>query len=209
MKKIIMLAFAALLLGAPIMLAQEPEPAKTTPPAAQEKGFRHGGKNFHADFKMSAEDEQKIIASFSEETKKALEVLKNSDAGAYNRALRRAEYRKFAMLDMSLTDDGQKKFQQKAESRKQMMELEIQAQALGVQYEKADAAQKAKLKSDLQNKLSRLFDMKEAQQKEEVQNLEKRLAELKEKLDVRQKNKSQIIERKMQDYLDEEDYLEW
>jgi hypothetical protein len=208
MKKILTLALAALLLSAPVILAQEPEPPKA-PPAAQEKGLQRGGKNFRADFKMTPEDEQKIIASFSEETKKALEVLKSSDMRAYNRALRRAEYRKFAMLDMSLMDDGQKRFQQKAESRKQMMELEIQSEALGVQYEKAEAAQKAKLKSDLQNKLSQLFDMKEAQQKEEVQNLEKRLAELKEKLDVRQKNKSQIIERKMQDYLDEEDYLEW
>lgn len=206
MKKLIMLVLAAAFLAGPSIMAQKEPPA----PQAPEKGRKEKReKSFNFEFKMSAEEEQKMMESFSEETKKALEFIKGSDNRAYERVLRKAQYKKFAMMDMHFPKHDNGAFEQKMETRRKMMELEIQSQALGIQYEKADAAQKAKFKSDLQAKLSQLFDMKEAEQKEEVQNLEKRVAELKEKLDVRQKNKSQIIERKMQDYLGEEDYLEW
>ena len=42
-----------------------------------------------------------------------------------------------------------------------------------------------------------------------MEELEKELSELKKSLEVRQRNKDKIIERRIQELLEEDEYLEW
>ena len=57
--------------------------------------------------------------------------------------------------------------------------------------------------------LNKLFVQKEERRKEEVEILQKELVELQKSLEVRQKNKNQIIERRIQELLEEDEYLDW
>jgi len=90
-----------------------------------------------------------------------------------------------------------------------VQQLEIQTEALSIQFENATDNQKNGLVSKLKTTLEKLFDLKELERKLEVEMLEKELARLKESLEVRKTNKAQIINRRMSELTGMGDYLDW
>jgi len=95
------------------------------------------------------------------------------------------------------------------ETEKQVSEIELFTEALGIRYEHANDKEKPKIVSDLKSKLNQLFDMKEKARNLEVGMLEKELAQLKESLKIRKNNKSEIINRRLNELIGKGDYLDW
>ena len=65
------------------------------------------------------------------------------------------------------------------------------------------------IKNKLRRNLLELFTLKEEDRKKEVEELKHKLAKLEKVLNVRMKNKDEIIKRRLEELIGEEDYLEW
>jgi hypothetical protein len=89
------------------------------------------------------------------------------------------------------------------------MVLERQCDNLAKRYKKAAEDEKNGIRSALSEKVSELFDLREAGRQEEVKKMEKELEELREKLAERQRNKGLIVERRVSELLVGSDALKW
>lgn len=158
---------------------------------------------FHEFFKLSEEDEKELLKNINKNLKKELEVIKNVNKEKYIEFLRQSQYKNIAVPFM------EKREKETWEREQKIFEAEIKAEALAAKYSKARQAEKEKIKRDLKEELKTLFDKKEERRREEVAELEIQLHELKKSLEVRQKNKNQIIERRILELLEEDEYLEW
>jgi hypothetical protein len=90
-----------------------------------------------------------------------------------------------------------------------VQQLELQTEALSIQFEHAKDDQKNGLISKLKTKLDKLFEMKEKERTLNIEMLEKELAQLKESLSVRQQHKKEIINRRLNELIGRDDYFEW
>ena len=90
-----------------------------------------------------------------------------------------------------------------------VQQLELQTEALSIQFEHAKDNQKNGLISKLKTKLDELFEMKEKERALNVEMLQKELAQLKESLSVRQQHKKEIINRRLNELIGRDDYFEW
>lgn len=93
---------------------------------------------------------------------------------------------------------------------KKQLQLERDCRSVVQQFRKTnDAAQRAKLRIDLKNYLTELFNLRETEREEKVAELEQELAELREMLAFRAKNKDKIIEKRLNEMIGEGEKLEW
>lgn len=90
-----------------------------------------------------------------------------------------------------------------------VQQLELQTEALSIQFEHAKDDQKNGLISKLKTKLDKLFEMKEKERALNVEMLEKELTQLKESLSVRKQHKKEIINRRLNELIGRDDYFEW
>ena len=91
----------------------------------------------------------------------------------------------------------------------EIMQMEMEIRRLAQQIKGASGTEKESLKRDLKNKLADLFAKKEAQRQEKIERLENELREEREMSNTRNRNKNQIIERRMNELLEEKDVLDW
>ncbi len=179
----------------------------TTPPSPDEIEAPEGEYGiattgwFHDS--LSAKDEKEALNKFTEATQKYLEVLKKNSKDKYYQYLRQGRYQLFS------TSEDFTYFSNQNERSKKILELDIQTDALGAQYQKASDAEKAKLKDDLKKKLYELFELKESDRKEEYERLREKLDKLKETLNERQKFKDEIVKRKMEELIGESKHIRW
>ena len=192
--KRVSIVIALFVLISQVILAQE----KIKVPEAPKFNFE-----FHEFFKLSEEDETELLKNISKDLKKELEIIKNVNKEKYIELLRQSQYKNMAVPFM------EKREKETWEREQKIFEAEIKAEALAAKYSKARQAEKENIKRDLKEELKTLFDKKEERRREEVSELEIQLQELKKSLEVRQKNKNQIIERRIQELLEEDEYLEW
>ncbi len=89
------------------------------------------------------------------------------------------------------------------------MILERECDDLAGRYKNAAKAEQGGLRSSLAEKVSELFDLREAGRQEEVKKMEAELEELREKLAERQSNKALIVERRVSELLVGSDALKW
>lgn len=93
---------------------------------------------------------------------------------------------------------------------KKQLQLERDCRKLAQEYRKSkDDTRKFQVKADLKNKLTELFNLREAERAGKVTELEQELAQLKEMLAFREKNKDKIIEKRLNEMIGENEKLEW
>ena len=99
---------------------------------------------------------------------------------------------------------------EKYQQFKKKMQLNRQSHELTRAYRQAeDATQKQQIRTQLKTCLAELFALREAERAEKVTELEQELERLREMLAFRQKNKDQIIEKRLDEMLQDSDLLEW
>ena len=189
------------LLSSTILFAQEKPPTPDEPDEPYEVEVPE--IEFEHFFKLSEDEEKKLLKNLNKELKAELTVIKNANKERYFDFLRESQFRNIRIPFMAKRDKAMH------ERESKIFEAEIKAEALAVKYEKAREADKRKIKSDLRNELSKLFEIKEERRREEVAELEQELKELRKSLSIRQNNKKEIIERRIRELLDEDEYLDW
>lgn len=73
----------------------------------------------------------------------------------------------------------------------------------------ADGAEKAERTEDLRQKLADIFELKQANRREEIQQLETRLEDLQQKLEERERLRDEIIDGRLRELLNLEDEMKW
>ncbi len=192
MKRNIILIITVIFFSTQFLLAQEvPVPPK--PPKI----------NFHSFFKMNENDEKELLKNLKDDLKKELEVIKSVNKERYYNFLRESQFKNMKIPFF------EKREKAMYEREKAIFEAEIKAEAIAAKYLKAKETEKRKLRNKLKEKLNTLFEQKEKRRKEEVEKLEQELHELRKSLLIRQQNKKEIIERRIKELLDEDEYLDW
>ena len=206
MKKIYLFNGAALILLSGIQIKAQDKAVKAYSDQLLSSGILPGGKE------MSKEEEQKLISKLSPEMKSKLEEIKKLNKDKYYQLLRQTSF--FGVW--SISEDAPIAIPgnffnsgERSEQYKKQKELEINVELLALKYKNANASDQSKIKSDLSNTLSQLFEMREAQKQEEVKQLEERLQDLKESLQMRKQNKEEIVNRRIQELLGNSKYLRW
>ncbi len=164
--------------------------------------------NFNFDFgdvfKMKPEEEKEIFSKLKPNLKNQLSVIKKYNKNQYFRLLRESQY-KYMDFPFSSSEE-----QLKRANNEKIFELEVTSKAMVVKYQNSkNSSKKTKLKTQLIKTLNKLFDLKEENRRNEVKDLEQELKELRKSLRIRMENKDEIIKRRVQELLGEDDYLEW
>ncbi len=161
---------------------------------------------------LSEQQEQEYLAKIkNEQLKRELQQIKNLNEKKYFSLLRKTSFMSFPSIysiggsGLSVVghDDDESKL------RQEIAELELYTEVLGVKYQEASGENKQKLAEQLRENLSRVFDMRENQRKEEIEKLEKKLAELKESIKIRKDNKQQIVDERFRTLTGKSKYLKW
>ena len=173
-----------------------PKPPKPPTPNAP-------GWNFFS--KMSKEQEQKVLHKYSEQLQRSLKELKRLNEKKYYEILRKRQFDNL-MIPFPFMDDENK---EQIEREKKINELEVITETLGAKYQSSDKTEKQTIRNELRRKLSELFELKEVNRKKEVEKLKQKLKKLEKALTVRMKNKDEIIKRRLEELIGEEDYLDW
>lgn len=96
------------------------------------------------------------------------------------------------------------------EREMKIRDLERQSRELSESYRKsADEAARRTMRTNLNNVIAQLFDLREMNRQDEVKRMEADLKRLKETLEQRQKNRAGIIERRVQQLTGEAGIMEW
>lgn len=154
-------------------------------------------------FEISEETEKDFLKNIDAELKLKLQDIKEFNKNEYFSLLSDLQFTKF---DHMFFSGVEKEYD---ELEKKIIAYEIESKSLLAKLAKSNVSEKSKLKNELKNSISELFDLKEERRSIEIDRLNERLAELNKKLKVRSKNKDEIVKRRMQELLGEDDYLDW
>ncbi len=185
------------LLASNSLLAQDPPP----PPEIEIVGEARSLLNGY--LKVSSEDEKEYLKNATPKLKEYFKQIKANDERRYYQLLR--EYY-FSNLRYPMMRRKEAELQT---TQREIIEQEIMTEAFASKYKNANTDEKSKIRQDLEQSLTYLFDLKENQREYEVRELEAQLKELKDKISVRKKNKSTIIKRRMEELLGDDKFLEW
>ncbi len=191
-----------ILFSTQLFFAQEKPRAPLEPEAIEgiENEFEF---EFQEVFEMKEEDEKKLLKNLKKELQKNLEVIKRVNKVKYIDLLRESQFKNmkipFIVKHEKLMHEKENK----------IFEIEVEVEALAAKHKSAAANEQGKIKQKLKKGLNKLFELKEERRKQEVEALQKELGELKKSLEIRQRNMDKIIERRIQELLEEDQYLEW
>lgn len=158
---------------------------------------------------LKKQDEEKILSTLSPEMRTKLEEVKKLDRNKYYDLLR---YRfPFGIGNFGSAGEPIEVYGllHAGEREKKEIELEIDVELFALKLKNADNGTHQKIRNELSERLSELFDIRELQKQNEVKKLEKRLQELKESLQVRKQKKDEIVQRRIQELLGDSKYLKW
>lgn len=173
----------------------EPEPMVNT---GQELNFV-----FQKFFEMKKEDEEKILKNLNKTLRKNLELIKKVNKEKYIDLLREAQFKNIK-IPFILKHEKQMQVREN-----KIFEAEVKVEALAAEHKNTNEKEQERIKQELKKELNKLFDLKEERRKQEVEELQNELSELKKTLEVRLRNKGKIIERRIQELLEENQYLDW
>lgn len=100
-------------------------------------------------------------------------------------------------------------FQQHAAERREVAEKEREASRLAREWRRAETSERARLEADLDRMLEEIFEAKEEARKEELARLNERAKDLEARAAERQHRKAEIISRRKNRLLGEDDPLAW
>lgn len=173
----------------------EPEPMVNTD---QELNFV-----FQKFFEMKKEDEEKILKNLNKTLRKNLKLIKKVNKEKYIDLLREAQFKNIK-VPFILKHEKQMQVREN-----KIFEAEVKVEALAAEHKNTNEKEQERIKQELKKELNKLFDLKEERRKQEVEELQNELSELKKTLEVRLRNKGKIIERRIQELLEENQYLDW
>lgn len=184
--------------------AREPE-KDMFPPG--EPGFGMGGPRHGMMIPVTEEEEAQALAFLRRADPaiaERMDRLKETAPRRYTMTLRRvlmAQARLGAIAEGDSTALAR---------HQEMFRLEAQVEDLALQYrESQDGEPREELRGQIETALSRLFDLREGQKREEMEHLEARLQHLRRVVEARQAGKDAIVERRLQQVLGEHAELEW
>ncbi len=174
---------------------------------AQEDSTFMAPPKFDFDFRsfpgMTPKEEKALLKSLKKDLRNELKVIKEFNKNKYFGFLRESQFKN---MNFPFIVKREKLIQQR---EREIFELEVKTEALAAKFEKANKNEKENIKRKLRERLNELFDIKEENRKQEVEELQQELEELKKSLKVRLNNKNEIINRRLQELLHEDKYLEW
>jgi len=133
-----------------------------------------------------------------------LDEMKTSEPYLYNTTIRRILWTKARLADMEGSDPEGYRRQMAA------FQLESEAHDLALRYRQATAdSDRQRLRAQLTDELARLFDLREADKRAEIEHLQRRLQELRRTVQERRRNKDAIVDRHTQELLGDLDTVEW
>jgi hypothetical protein len=186
-----------------IIFAQEKSTATPAPPAPPAEPNYDFSFDFEGFPEMKEQEEKALLQNLKKDLQDQLKIIKTKNKEKYFEFLQQSQFKNMRIPFIA------KREKEMYERENKIFELEVNTEALATQYKSAAKSEKERIKTELKQKLNDLFVQKEEDRKQEVQKLEQELKELKESLDVRLKNKNEIINRRMQELLDEDKYLDW
>lgn len=198
--KIYQIILFILIISPVLFFGQETEPTPPAPPAEPNFDFNFDFDGFP---KMSEEEEKELLKNLNQDMKDQLRTIKNVNKNKYYQLLRESQFKNLKIPFLVKRDKEIQKRNQR------IFELEVKTQALAAKYQSATKAEQQKIRNDLKQQLSILFEKKEEDRKQEVEKLAQELDELKKSLEIRMKNKSDIINRRIEELLHEDKYLDW
>ncbi|OGU57742.1 MAG: hypothetical protein A2V66_17320 [Ignavibacteria bacterium RBG_13_36_8] len=157
----------------------------------------------HFDLEITKEREEAYLKNVDEKLKADLLKIKKADKEKYFKLLMEAGMH---YGDLMYASEREKEMVQ---SSRKISNLEVETQIIAFKYNKAAASDKQKLRTELKNKLDDLFELREKDRKTQIIRLENELDELKASLEVRRKNKEAVINKRLQELLHEDKYLDW
>ena len=138
---------------------------------------------------------------------KELDEIKEINKHKYNELLNKVYWKNFPGTPFFEELDENEK--ERLELSKEIVELEIRSEALGIKYREVAESEKAKIKKDLRQTLLKLFEAREKEREIDVAMLEKELKELQHSLQKRKTYKDEIVKRRLEELIGENKYLEW
>lgn len=133
-----------------------------------------------------------------------LEKLKAKHPRLYMRALKEALKQKHRLEMLKEFDP------ERYELSEKILRLEIGTRNLALDYRETESKkEKEEIKKELKRILPELFDLKEKDREFELKRLEKQIDKLKDSMSERKKHKSEIIERHLNELLEEKEYMRW
>jgi hypothetical protein len=150
-------------------------------------------------------NEQESLSKLPADLREDLLKVKEVDLEQYGELLHEAAHSQY---------DGHFRYAEESEKERYetemlVQQLELQTEALSIQFEHAKDSEKNGIISKLKTKLDELFEMKEKERALNIKLLEKELTELKESLSVRKQHKTEIINRRLNELIGRDDYFEW
>ena len=155
---------------------------------------------------LTGENEEKILNALQPKVKEDLLKVKSIDKDKYYELLSESPNLYFESGWEFFLDPLEKKMFDKQQKIEQ---VEMHTEALGFLYQNSKSNEQQKIKTQLKNELEQLFDLKEEQRRLDVEMLEFQLQELKTSLDARKKNKNEIINRRLNELIGMDEYLDW
>ena len=154
-------------------------------------------------FEISEEMEKDFLKNIDTELQFKLQSIKEYDKNEYYELLSQLQFAKF---EHEYFGEREREYN---DLEKKIITSEIESKSLLAKLRKSDATEKSKLKTELKKSVSQSFDLKEEIRRKEIDRLKERLADLNKKLKVRSHNKDEIVKRRLQELLGEDDYLDW
>ena len=156
---------------------------------------------------LSEKDIEKVMKWLRENEPEMLEKLegfREREPGAYYHFLREVFMKMERMEEFKKRDpEGYKRMIETSKLDKKIWELMKK-----YKHAESDEA-RDKIKAELKQVLSRLFDLKQAQHKAEIEELEKEVAKLKEIYKHHKENKEQIIEERLKELTGKKKPFDW
>lgn len=154
---------------------------------------------------MDKKSEEQYLKTIDAATKAELEQIKEYDKEKYQELLMDAYFNSFNKPFFRIDKEESERLKRQEE----MSKLEISTELLKQKYLHASKGDKDNYKKTLSNLLYKLFDLKQQDKKNEIEELQSELEKLKKSISVRSKNRDKIVERRLQELIGEDDYLEW
>ena len=153
-----------------------------------------------------------------EQEKEILEMIKKENPAEVEELMllkkeRPIEFKKILIQrqhELEWLEQLKETYPERYEQKKKGHSLERQSHQLAEKFRASnDEKEKAKIKNDLSDVLSELFDIREKDREEEMKQLNEKLEHLKSVLAERKKKKKEIVDRRLQELIGEKDVLIW
>jgi hypothetical protein len=155
---------------------------------------------------LTKKNEDKILKTLPQDIREDLLRVKNIDEEKYFDILSSAPHLYFNFDHDYFLDPFEKK---RMEQSQLVGHWEMHTRAIGFLYQHSNQNERPELKTKLQTKLEKLFNLKEEERRLEVKMLEHQLQELKTYFEERKNNKTQIINRRLNELIGKGEYLDW